>query len=57
MAVGTSNSILSAPQFTMALWTRKESFYRSQVILHRKKWSTSRILFQIRVTPDQSQRF
>jgi len=38
MAVGTSNSILSTPQFTMALWARKESFYGSQVILHRKKW-------------------
>jgi hypothetical protein len=57
MAVGTSNSILSTPQFTMALRARKESFYGSQVILHCKKWSTSRLLFHIPVTPDPSQRF
>jgi hypothetical protein len=38
MAAGTSDGILSAPQFTMTLWTREESFYGSQVILHRKKW-------------------
>jgi hypothetical protein len=57
MAAGTSDSIFFAPQFATARWTREESFYGSQVILHRKKWSTSRILFQISEVPDPSRRF
>jgi hypothetical protein len=57
MALGASDRILSAPHFAMALRTREDFFYGSQVILHRKKGSTSRSLFQVPEGPDPWRRF